>query len=116
MPFPQPWKKLRRLFISGEFVVNCRPIAEKTANLCMDMIENRLNRDCVRWTSAQLRGYLRAVATPWIDLAIEEVIIQNRQTSGFSARVRSLALDILEQLVIQKLNERPIAPAMEAAA
>ncbi|MCC6125498.1 MAG: hypothetical protein IT426_11080 [Pirellulales bacterium] len=116
MSFPQAWKHLRRLFIFGDPAVNCRPIAAKAAQLCFDKIGNRLNRSCVRGTSAQLRGYLRAIATPWIDLAIEEVIIQNHRTGGFASQVRSLALDILEQLVVQKLNERPIAHAMEAAA
>ena len=116
MPLPFSYKQLRCLLNSRDSAEDTRQIAEKTAQQCLDKVVKRLCRDCESWSAAQLRGYLRATAIPWIDSALEEMLRKKHQTGGFVTQARSLSLDILEQLVAQKLQKQSIAHATESAA
>ena len=116
MPLLFSYKQLRCLLNSRDSAEDTRQIAEKTAQQCLDKVVKRLCRDCESWSAAQLRGYLRATAIPWIDSALEESSKQNHRTGGFPAQVRSLSLDILEELVVQKLRKQPAALSAESAA
>lgn len=109
-------KQLRRLLKSRDDTADPRQIAKKTAQQCLDKVVRRLKRDCESWSTAQLRGYLRATAMPWIDSTLEEISRKNHRTGGFVAQVRLLSLDILEQLVVQEFQQQSAALAAESAA
>ena len=116
MPLLFSYKQLRCLLNSRDRAEDSRQIAEKTAHQCLDKAVKRLSRDCESWSAAQLRGYLRATAIPWIDSALEEILKQHHRAGGFPAQVRSLSLDILEELVVEKLRKQPVALSTESAA
>jgi hypothetical protein len=116
MPLPFSYKQLRCLLKSRDRAEDTRQIAAKTAHQCLDKVIKRLKRDCESWSAAQLRGYLRATAIPWIDSALEEILKQNHRMGGFATQVRSLSLDILEQQVVEKLQKQPAALSSKSAA
>jgi hypothetical protein len=109
-------KQLRCLWFSRNHAEDSRKIAYKTAHQCLDKVLNRLNRDSHSWSASQLRGYLRATATPWIDLSLEKTLRQHARTGGEMAQVRSQSIDILEQMVEQKLAKQSAPLSTKSAA
>jgi hypothetical protein len=110
------FQRLRCLWLTSNRAKDSRQIAVNTAHQCLDKVLNRINYDTHSWSAAQLRGYLRATATPWIDLSLEKTLRQHARTGGEMAQVRSLSIDILEQMVEQKLAKQSAALSTKSAA
>jgi hypothetical protein len=109
------WKKFQCLFISRHRTEDSRQIAEKTARLCLDKALKRLH-DSETWSAAELRGYLRATATPWVDSALEKLLPSGHRSGSVAAEIKALSLSILEQLVLQKLHAQPVVLRTKSAA
>ena len=109
-------KRIKYFFRPCKHAEDTLQIADKTAHQCLDKVINRLTCDNCSWSAAQLRGYLRATATPWIDLSLDDMLRQNHRTGGAMAQIRSLSIDILEQMVLQKLEKPSDAHSTKSAA
>jgi hypothetical protein len=107
---------LRRFFSFHDPIEASNEIAAKTARKCLKRVVSRVDREGANWSSAQLRGYLRAISTPWIDGAIDDITAIRPRTEEFLSVVRIHTLNTLEQLVLQELKNRPFAHSLRAAA
>jgi hypothetical protein len=110
------FKRARDLLMSWRHAEDSRQIAAKIAHQCLDRAMHRLWRGDDSLSDSQLRGYLRATAAPWIDLAIEERSKQRTLTGGFAAQVRTLAFELLEQYVVQTVKPQPMTISRKSAA
>jgi hypothetical protein len=108
--------QLRRFFIFRNTDETYSQVAIEAAHRCLENVVKRLNRNGNSWSEAQLHGYLRAVAVPSIDSALVEISPQSHQTAKIHAKVKGLALDTLEQLVIEKLKKQRFVHITGAAA
>jgi len=110
------WKQLRRHLVTRNRAEDSRLIAEKAAHRSLDYVLEILAGGCAAWSDSQLRGYLRATAAPRIDLELAALLPYHLRTGGFGSQVRSTSLDILQELVIQKLKNRQASHSAETAA
>jgi hypothetical protein len=114
MPFCWLKRPLDR-FLSWRHADDPRHVAAKVAHQCLGEMVSRIEADGKPWSDAQIRGYLRAMAAPRIDAALEE-----RERHGFSARmadeVRAMALELLEQFVVQKVKYQLATVSRKSAA
>jgi hypothetical protein len=75
----------------------------------------RVEADRKPWSDAQIRGYLRATAAPKIDAALAEPA-RNNLSAALTEQVRTMALELLEQFVVQKVRYQPAIVSRKSAA
>jgi uncharacterized membrane protein YheB (UPF0754 family) len=94
-----------------------QPFAVKSAQECVEKVWRRLTRKSETISTARLRGYLRATATTAIDSTLEKLIPQQDRAGGVLEQVRSCALALLEQMILEKLQQSStMIPSRSAAA
>jgi hypothetical protein len=108
-------KRIRDRFVFWRHADDPRHIAAKVAHQCLGEIVRRIGADGESWSDAQIRGYLRAIAAPRIDVALEERG-RNRLSAGLTEQARATALELLEQFVVQKVNYEPAIVLRKSAA
>jgi hypothetical protein len=87
-----------------------RKVIEKTARECLTKLASRLNAEWLRWSPFQLRGYLRAISTPWTDRVAKRISARMPQKGDTIDLVKNHFLDTLEHLVCEELNKPATIP------
>jgi hypothetical protein len=93
-----------------------QPFAVKSAKECVEKVWRRLTRTSETISTAQLRGYLRSTATPVIDATLEKLIPAQDRAGGVLEQVRTSALQLLEQMIVEKLQQSKATVSSQSAA
>jgi hypothetical protein len=82
-------------------------IAQITARKCLEKLtKSERKLMSFGWSMAQIRGYLRAVAAPWIDASLHEITVERPRTQKIFSLLKKHILDTMERLVLQELDQR----------
>jgi hypothetical protein len=110
------FEQFRSLWISHRQTEDSGRVADKIARQCLEKVVKRINLTSGPLAEGEIRGYLRAVATSTINEALEKISAERPLSKGCAAIVRSVAFDLLEQMVIEKLRNPSRVLASKSAA
>jgi hypothetical protein len=109
-------EQFKLLFVARNHAEDSQQIADKIASQCLGEIVDRIDQAGEPWSAVQIRGYLRAMALPRIEAALEANLVKHKRLRGDTTDLQTVTLDKLEHMVVEKLKKPAIRLSTGSAA
>jgi hypothetical protein len=96
--------RFKKLTVNGHYDAIAREIAERCAEAIVSKLDNAANR----MSAAELRGYVRASAWPWICAEVQAIDSQPQLAKSERVELAARALEQTAHLVTRALMSAPI--------